>query len=277
MPELPEVETVRRTLLHLVKGKTFQDIQVKWTNIIKRPEVIDEFCHLLVGQKIHDIDRRGKFLKFMLDDIVLISHLRMEGRYVFVEAEQEHEIDKHTHVIFTFTDGSKLLYRDVRKFGTMHIFTKGEEEKEMPLLHLGFEPFSDKFEPNYLFEQLKKTKRPIKVALLDQKIVVGLGNIYVDEALYKANIHPTMPSDQIVKKQSKKLHEAIVSTLQEAVDRGGSTIRSYVNSQGEMGMFQLLLNVYGQQGKPCAICGTEIEKIVVGGRGTHYCPKCQKI
>jgi formamidopyrimidine-DNA glycosylase len=133
------------------------------------------------------------------------------------------------------------------------------------------------FHSEHLYKGLKKTERPIKVALLDQQIVVGLGNIYVDEALFKAKIHPQRKASSIKKKEVKPLHAAIVETLQEAVDRGGSTIRSYVNSQGEMGMFQLQLNVYAQNGKPCPSCGREIEKTVVGGRGTHFCPNCQKI
>ncbi|OZM57944.1 DNA-formamidopyrimidine glycosylase [Lottiidibacillus patelloidae] len=277
MPELPEVETVRRTLVQLVLNKTIKDVDVFWPNIIKKPADIEQFKHLLLGQTIHDIDRRGKFLKFMLDDYVLLSHLRMEGRYVFQKADEIEDHDKHTHVIFSFTDGSRLLYRDVRKFGTMHIFTKGEEEKSKPLAQLGLEPFSDKFTEEHLYKGLKKTERSIKVALLDQQIVVGLGNIYVDEALFKANIHPMRKAATIKKREIGPLHKAVVQTLQEAVDRGGSTIRSYVNSQGEMGMFQLQLNVYAQNGKPCPNCGHEIEKTVVGGRGTHYCPKCQKI
>jgi formamidopyrimidine-DNA glycosylase len=275
MPELPEVETVRRTLEQLALHKTIKDVHIYWSNIIKRPQDIDEFKHLLIGQTIQQFERRGKFLKFMLDDYVLVSHLRMEGRYVY--QEEIAEKDKHTHVIFDFTDGSRLMYRDVRKFGTMHIFKKGEEESQLPLAQLGLEPFSEDFSARYLGEGLKKSKRSIKVVLLDQKIVVGLGNIYVDEALFKASIHPERHADSLTKKEIMKLHEAIVETLHEAVERGGSTIRSYVNSQGDMGMFQLQLNVYAQNGKPCPRCGLEIEKKVVGGRGTHFCPKCQKI
>lgn len=275
MPELPEVETVRRTLLKLVKGKKIDHVEVLWPKIIKEPEDVNQFQFLLKGQSIIDIGRRGKFLKFILDDYTLVSHLRMEGRYGLYK--QEEPYDKHTHVLFTFTDGTELRYRDVRKFGTMHLFPKGYEEKEMPLNQLGVEPFSEEFTVEYLKERLKKTDRKIKVALLDQKIVVGLGNIYVDEALFRAGIHPERPANSLKPKEMKVLHQQIIETLQEAVEKGGSTIRSYVNSQGEIGMFQLELFVYSRKGEPCQKCGTIIEKTTVGGRGTHYCPKCQKL
>ncbi|WP_449537215.1 DNA-formamidopyrimidine glycosylase [Ferdinandcohnia sp. Marseille-Q9671] len=274
MPELPEVETVRRTLVKLVKGKTIEKVTVHWPKMIKKPEEVEQFSDALRGQTIHDVDRRGKFLKFMLDDYVMVSHLRMEGRYGLYDSNEPY--DKHTHVLFTFTDGTELRYRDVRKFGTMHLFTKGEEEKSLPLSQLGPEPFSKEFTLKYLEEKLAKTNRKIKVALLDQTKVVGLGNIYVDEALFRAGIYPERAANSLTKKEIKKLHHEIIQTLNEAVDKGGSTIRSYVNTQGEIGLFQLQLFVYGQKGEACKTCGTQIEKTVVGGRGTHYCPKCQK-
>ncbi|HHY72752.1 MAG TPA: DNA-formamidopyrimidine glycosylase [Bacillus bacterium] len=275
MPELPEVETVRRTLLNLVKGKTIDHVEVLWPKLIKAPDDIKKFQLLLTGQTIIDIKRRGKFLKFILDDYVLVSHLRMEGRYGLYKKEEP--FDKHTHVFFTFTDSTELRYRDVRKFGTMHLFVKDTEEKEPPLSQLGAEPFFGDFTIQYLSEHLKKTDRKIKVALLDQKIVVGLGNIYVDETLFRAGIHPERPAKSLKAKEIKRLHQEIIDTLKEAVEKGGSTIRSYVNSQGEIGMFQLELFVYSKKGEPCKRCGTAIEKITVAGRGTHFCPKCQSL
>jgi formamidopyrimidine-DNA glycosylase len=274
MPELPEVETVRRTLLQLVKGKTIKSVEVRWPKMIKKPQPVEQFIDALKGQTIKDVDRRGKFLKFILDDFVLVSHLRMEGRYgVYPFSE---EVDKHTHVLFSFTDGTQLRYRDVRKFGTMHLFLSGEEEYDLPLSHLGPEPFSEEFSPHLLFDYLQNTNRKIKVALLDQKLVVGLGNIYVDEALFRANIHPERISNSLTKEEVTTLHSEIVKTLSEAVEKGGSTIRSYVNTQGQIGMFQLELFVYGRKGEACKACGSEILKTVVGGRGTHFCPNCQK-
>ena len=274
MPELPEVETIRRTLLQLVKGKTIQRVTIRWPKLIKSPDNPDQFIDALIGQSIQDVTRRGKFLKFILDDYTLVSHLRMEGRYGLYEADEEY--DAHTHVMFTFTDGTELRYRDVRKFGTMHLFKKGEEETELPLSKLGPEPFSEQFTVDYLCDRLKKTTRKIKAALLDQEVVVGLGNIYVDEALFRSGINPERIASQLTSTEYNVLHKEIIATLNEAVAQGGSTIRSYVNTQGEIGMFQLELLVYGRKDEPCKKCGTNITKTVVAGRGTHFCEKCQK-
>jgi formamidopyrimidine-DNA glycosylase len=274
VPELPEVETVRRTLLELVVGKTIQHVKILWPNIIKRPAEVQQFQDALAGQTICDVGRRGKFLKIFLDDYVLVSHLRMEGKYGLYEKEEPY--DKHTHVFFQFADGTELRYRDVRKFGTMHLFAKGEEDHSLPLAQLGPEPFAPEFTAERLHEQLQKTNRKIKAVLLDQKAVVGLGNIYVDEALFRAGIHPERSANALDAKETVLLHQEIVDTLTEAVEKGGSTIRTYVNTQGQIGMFQLQLFVYGKKGEPCTRCGTAIEKTVVGGRGTHFCPTCQR-
>lgn len=274
VPELPEVETVRRTLTGLVRGKTIKSVEIRWPNIIKRPAEPEEFARKLIGETIQSIGRRGKFLLFHLDHFVMVSHLRMEGKYGLHQAEDPD--DKHVHVVFTMTDGTQLRYRDVRKFGTMHLFHPGEEMRELPLSQLGPEPDDKEFTDAYLKERLMKTNRAVKTALLDQKAVVGLGNIYVDEALFRAGIHPETKANQLSAKKIKKLHEEIKNTLQEAIDAGGSTVRSYINSQGEIGMFQLRHFVYGKKDKPCKTCGTMISKIVVGGRGTHFCAKCQK-
>jgi formamidopyrimidine-DNA glycosylase len=273
VPELPEVETVKRTLEKLVVGKTIDSVEVRWPKIIKQPDDVRQFQHLISGQTIKRMDRRGKFLKFILDEYVLVSHLRMEGRYIVTSDTEPY--DKHTHVFFTFTDNTQLRYRDVRKFGTMHLFPKGEEEEHLPLSQLGCEPLSEAFSPSVLIERFKTSKRKVKVALLDQTVVVGLGNIYVDEALFRANLHPEKLVHMITHAEIDRLHRAIVQTLQEAVEQGGSTIRSYVNSQGEIGMFQQQLFVYARKEAPCKTCGNLVEKIVVGGRGTHFCPNCQ--
>ncbi|WP_062047806.1 DNA-formamidopyrimidine glycosylase [Bacillus sp. JCM 19034] len=274
MPELPEVETVRRTLKQLVLNKTITAVTVHWGNIIKKPADPDEFGHALIGQTIQDIHRRGKFLIFEFDHVSLVSHLRMEGRYGLYEKKEE--IEPHTHVLFSFTDQTELRYQDVRKFGTMHLFKKGEELKALPLSQLGVEPFSTEFTVDLMRATFERTQRTVKSVLLDQKLVVGLGNIYVDEALFKASILPTRSASTISDKELEDLHRAIISTLKEAIELGGSSIKSYVNGQGEMGMFQQNLAVYGQKDQPCVICGTSIKKIVVASRGTHYCIKCQK-
>ncbi|NMD70723.1 DNA-formamidopyrimidine glycosylase [Bacillus sp. DNRA2] len=275
MPELPEVETVKRTLEALILSKQIERVEVFWPKIIKYPNEVVQFQDALKGQTLLEMGRRGKFLIFYSDDFALVSHLRMEGKYgLFAGSEP---VDKHTHVIFYFTDGTELRYKDVRKFGTMHLFLKGTEFEQLPLSQLGPEPFSKEFTMDYLAEKLTASNRKIKVLLLDQTIVVGLGNIYVDEALFRARIHPERLASSLSSEEITVLHKEIVATLSEAVAKGGSTIRSYVNSQGQIGMFQLELLVYGKKQEPCINCGTELQKIVVGGRGTHFCPVCQKL
>ena len=275
MPELPEVETVRKTLKQLVLHKEIANITVYWPKIIKNPVEVEQFIDALKGETIVDVGRRGKFLIIYTDQFALVSHLRMEGKYGLYPKEEE--FDKHTHVIFHFTDDTELRYRDVRKFGTMHLYKKGEEFIQPPLLELGPEPFSEEFTKEYLAGKLKKTNRRIKTALLDQKLFVGLGNIYVDEALFRSGIHPERIASTLNEEEISVLHDEIVATLSEAVTKGGSTIRSYVNSQGQIGMFQLDLYAYGRKGEACKKCGTPLEKTTVGGRGTHYCPNCQRI
>lgn len=274
MPELPEVETVRRTLLDLVRGKKIESVDVRWGKIIQKPDDVEEFKSLLVGEIIENIARRGKFLLFELTHYTLVSHLRMEGKYAV--ANQGDELDKHDHVIFHFTDSTELRYKDVRKFGTMHVFDKGQALNELPLSKLGPEPWDSYFTAEYLSTKLKNKNRKIKIVLLDQELVVGLGNIYVDEVLFRSGVYPERIASSITKNELTKIYNEIKIVLEEAIDKGGSTIRSYVNSQGKIGEFQNKLYVYGRKGEPCSNCGEMIEKIVVGGRGTHYCPNCQK-
>lgn len=275
MPELPEVETIKRTLEQLVLNKTIEAVDVHWGKIIKAPDDVERFKQLLIGQTFRRLGRKGKFLLFYLDDYVLVSHLRMEGKYRVLPVLTEK--DKHTHVIFTFTDGEALYYNDVRKFGTMHLYPIGEEMNRDPLKKLGPEPFNSAFTFDYFKQKLNKTERLIKAVLLDQTIVTGLGNIYVDETLFKARVHPMRRANTLSDEEIKRIREAAIITLKEAVELGGTTIRSYVNSQGEMGMFQQELYVYGQQTKACKDCGEEIIKLKVAGRGTHICAACQPL
>ncbi|MBV6685385.1 DNA-formamidopyrimidine glycosylase [Bacillus sp. JRC01] len=275
MPELPEVETVRRTLEVLVVGKTIKEVAVSWPKMIKQPSETAQFTDSLKGQEILAMGRRGKFLIFYLNDVSLVSHLRMEGKYALHQKDEP--VEKHTHVVFTFMDGTELRYRDVRKFGTMHLFKKGEELLHLPLLQLGPEPFEEAFTTDYLHGRFAGTSRIVKAVLLDQTVMVGLGNIYVDEALFRSGIHPDRKASSLTVDEVGNLHQSIIATLREAVDMGGSTIRSYVNSQGQMGMFQQNLYVYSRNGEACRQCGTPIEKKVSAGRGTHYCPHCQRL
>ncbi|WP_126425554.1 DNA-formamidopyrimidine glycosylase [Brevibacillus marinus] len=274
MPELPEVETVVRTLRKLVTGKRIERVSVFLPRIIRRPDDVEEFASLVAGQTIQAIERRAKYIKFLLERDVLLSHLRMEGRYGLYR--QDDPVEKHTHVIFHFTDGTELRYRDVRQFGTMDLFPRGQETQEGPLAKLGPEPLDEQFTPQLFRRMLKGRKTKIKPLLLNQEFLVGLGNIYVDEALFRARLHPERIAGELKPKEVARLHESIVATLTEAIRQGGSSIKSYVNGQGEMGMFQQSLHVYGRKGEPCTVCSTPIVRFELGGRGTHMCPKCQR-
>ncbi|MEW4368956.1 DNA-formamidopyrimidine glycosylase [Paenibacillus kandeliae] len=275
MPELPEVETVRRTLNTLIPGKQIERVTVSLPRIVQRPDDPQQFALELQGHTIETVERRGKFLRIIMDGLVMVSHLRMEGRYGVYR--QDEPVEKHTHVIFHFTDGTELRYKDVRQFGTMHLFKTGEDMESKPLMQLGKEPLDPTFTTEQFIQIIGKRKTMIKPVLLNQAYVVGIGNIYVDEALFRAGIHPETIAGNLNEEQLIRLHEAIVSTLNDAVAAGGSSIKSYVNGQGEMGMFQHSLRIYGRKAQPCHECGTLIEKTVVGGRGTHYCPVCQPL
>ncbi len=273
MPELPEVETVKRTLEKLVVGKMIEDVTVSLPRIIRRPDDIQVFANQLSGTTITAVERRGKFLKLFAPPYVLVSHLRMEGKYRVVDGIEP--VEKHTHVIFHFTDGTELRYRDVRQFGTMDLFLIGEELKMPPLKTLGPEPLSTVFSLTWFTEALVKKSTKLKPLLLNQNFLVGLGNIYVDEALHRAKLHPERPANTLQQEERERLYHAIRDTLQTAIDAGGSSVRSYVNGQGEMGYFQLQIQVYGRKDEPCNTCGAPIERFVVGGRGTHICKVCQ--
>lgn len=275
MPELPEVETVRKTLQALVTNEQITDVTIHWTKIIKEPLEPEIFKRQLKDQTIIDIHRKGKFLMFELTDYTLVSHLRMEGKYgVFPESGP---VDKHTHVIFHLKSGKTLRYHDVRKFGTMHLYPKGKELTVNPLKKVGPDPFEMEYQLELLYPRVSNSKRAIKNILLDQEVIAGLGNIYVDETLYRAAIHPLRTGDTITKVEFQKIMNEAKETLAEAVEQGGTTIRSYVNSQGQIGLFQQQLYAYGQEDKPCKRCGEPIMKIKVSNRGTHYCKKCQPI
>ncbi|MCF1584467.1 DNA-formamidopyrimidine glycosylase [Tetragenococcus koreensis] len=276
MPELPEVETVRKGLVRLVQDKTIAEVVVRWPRIIEFPTV-DEFCQELVGQRIETITRRGKFLLFKLTDFDLISHLRMEGKYEYFSEKNNPQPDKHTHVIFKFSDGSQLHYNDVRKFGRMTLVATGQGVLYKGIQQLGPEPIIEEFLLGDFVEKLQCSSSLIKPLLLNQKVVAGLGNIYTDEALWLAKIHPQQPARTLNKTEIKRLHQAIIEVLTKAVKVGGTTIRTYKNALGEAGSFQMELNVYAKTSEPCPRCKTPIVKIKVAQRGTHFCPHCQKL
>lgn len=271
LPELPEVETVRRGLNRLVKGKVISKVEVTYAPMIKTG--VDAFCQDLIGQEILDVDRRGKYLLIYLTDHVLISHLRMEGKYNFF-ADQV-PANKHFHAFFTFIDGSTLVYQDVRKFGTMELLGKADVDAYFISRKIGPEPTEEDFDLEEFAKKLAKSKKPIKSHLLDQSLVAGLGNIYVDEVLFRAHVHPAQTSNLLSAEQVTSLRQATIEVLQLGIEKGGSTIRTYKNALGLDGTMQDYLQVYGKIGQACPHCQTEIVKIQLGGRGTHFCPQCQ--
>jgi len=272
MPELPEVETVRRSLVRLVQGKEIRDIDVFYDKMIRHD--VDEFATLLVGKTIDNIARYGKYLMFEIGEYILISHLRMEGKYFIRDLEEDR--NKHEHVIFYFTDDTTMRYHDTRKFGTFDLIHKNTFKEFYPIQKLGPEPFGQKMNQKYLYTILKNKTIAIKTALLDQTIVAGLGNIYVNEVLFLSGLHPTTPCNQITRKQTQELIDNSIKVLNKAIELGGTTIRSYTSSLGVTGRFQNDLMVHDREGEECKVCQTLIIKEKVNGRGTYYCPKCQK-
>ncbi len=279
MPELPEVESVVQGLNQMILGETIKKVDVLWPRIIESPAVA-EFKDRLEGQAFEEVKRRGKFILFYLTNDVLISHLRMEGKYQLAHPQTKIKDPfdtKHTHVVFHLESGDELRYLDVRKFGRMSLVEKGLEFKHKSLAKLGPEPVPTEFKLKDMQKFLTRRMKAIKGVLLDQQVVVGIGNIYADEILFKAKIHPTRSANSLTATEEEKLYEAIISILAEAVKKGGTTIRSYENAFGEIGNYQEQLKVYGKTGEACVRCGTEIEKIKVVGRGTHFCPTCQPV
>lgn len=272
MPEMPEVEAVRRSLIPLVKGKTIKQVTLWYPNIVSSDQ--QEFIEKLPGKKIIDIDRYAKYLLFRLsDDLTIVSHLRMEGKYHLVAATAPK--DKHDHVQFEFTDGSALRYNDVRKFGRMQLIATGTERQVTSIGKLGLEPNSPEFTLEYLDKKLKTKKKNIKNSLLDQTVVAGLGNIYVDEVLWQSKIHPLSVANKIPQDKIKLLHDNINTEITNAIKLRGTTVHTYLDANGQIGDFQEHLQVYGHAGEKCANCGTILEKIKVSGRGTTFCSKCQ--
>jgi len=273
MPELPEVETVRRTLEQYLINKVIDTVDVYHDKMIKTHDV-ETFKTVLKNQTILEIDRLGKYLIFKLNDYALISHLRMEGKY-FIKPSSDDKM-KHEHVMFHFKDGLSLRYDDVRKFGTFDLKHYDELYTSPPLSKLGKEPFDPLFNADYLKEKFTNKTVKIKPALLDQSIVLGLGNIYVDEVLFCAKLHPEKISHKVGLKRLENIVQCSQAVLTKAIELGGSSIRSYTSSLGVTGRFQNELNVHTKESVPCPVCHTPIVKTKVGGRGTYYCPVCQK-
>lgn len=274
MPELPEVETVKNTLKELVIGKSIERVEVFYERIIQNVKV-EEFKEKLKGEEFVNIERYGKYLIFILKEHIIVSHLRMEGKYFLMKDEEK---GKHEHIIFYLKNGETLRYLDTRKFGVMYLFEGVDVNKvlkEEPLNKLGLEPFSKGLTVNYLKEKMAKRSGPIKGLLLDQSIICGLGNIYVDEVLFLASLNPNEVAKNLTDQDYQAIIDASVKTLEKAIKLGGTTIRSFVSSQHATGLFQNELLVHTKE--TCPKCGGKIEKIRVATRGTYYCPNCQKL
>ena len=276
MPELPEVETVKETLKKQIIGEKIINVDVYYEQMIDE-ELRSEFKKLLINETLMDILRYGKYLLFIFEHVSLISHLRMEGKY-FIKNKNEYR-NIHEHIIFTFASGKTLRYHDTRKFGTMKLVktTSFKDIMEEPeLKKLGPEANSEDIDIDVFYNQLHSKKIKLKTALLDQTILAGLGNIYVDEVCFLTGLHPEYECSKLTKFQCKEIIKNAKYVLTGAIKAGGTTIRSYTSSLGVTGRFQLKLHVHTKEGYNCENCNTVIKKIQVGGRGTYYCEYCQK-
>jgi len=273
MPEIAEVETVRNTLKKRILNKPIKSVNVRYTKMIESN--LEEFKKILVGRSFLDIKRRGKWLIFDLGDYYLLSHLRMEGKY-FIKNHEE-ELNKHEHVIITFTDNTDLRYHDTRKFGRMNLIKKEELATAEEIAKQGLEPGDENLTAKYLIDKFKKKRLPIKTVLLDQTIISGLGNIYANEVLFAAGIDPLKKACDVSLEEASRIVTESNRIIKAAIKMGGTTIKSYTSSLGVTGRFQQYLCVHKREGMPCLKCGTTILNMKINGRSTYFCPKCQGV
>ena len=281
MPELPEVETIRRDLQEKIKDKQIKNVIVNISKIIKKPS-LEEFIAKVNDKKIKEIDRRGKYIIIHLDSRnKLIVHLGMTGLLIYPYDNKiaEKEINpKHNHLVFTFTDNTQLVFNDVRRFGKVYLISNINEIET--LSKLGVEPLEDYFTEEVFIQILNKKKNSkIKSFLMKQEFIVGLGNIYANEVLYRSNIHPLRPVSSLNKKEIENLYQQIKLVLGEAVKLRGSTVadEAYRDTDGEKGKFAKKLQIYARKGEPCIKCGHSIEVVRIEGRSSFICPQCQKL
>ncbi len=272
MPELAEVETVRNVLKKRILHKRIKEVIILYGKIIENGE--KEFKNILINNEFQDIKRIGKWLIFELKDHYLLSHLRMEGKYFIKNKDEEYA--KHEHVIIRFNDDTDLRYHDTRKFGVMKIIKKEDLYNTEEIKKQGIEANSDELTSEYLLNKFKNKTMPMKTCLLDQEVISGLGNIYVDEVLFASQIHPLRKPNSITKKECERIITSSKRILTKAIEEGGTTIKSYTSSLGVIGNYQNFLQVHKREGKSCPICGNTIKRIKVGGRSTYFCENCQK-
>ncbi len=287
MPELPEVETIRIGLTKLLPGRVIGDVWHDWQKSF--PNAPADVARFLLNSKVKSVHRRAKVLIIDLSsEYSLVIHLKMTGQLVF-RGEKTFGAghpskslvgdlpDKSTRVVLDFKDGSKLFFNDQRKFGWMRLLPTIEVPQIDFMQKVGPEPLEDDFTVNLFIERLMRRKNsPIKAVLLDQTVLAGVGNIYADESLWGAKIHPSSSVFKVPKAKLVSLYNALRDVLLLSIEKGGSTDRNYVSAEGKKGSYLSFANVFRKQGQPCPRCGTSIEKIRVAGRGTHICPHCQK-
>jgi len=282
MPELPEVETVRRRLLTCLPGLVVRDVVVNDATVSAQSEA--ELRALLAGRRVVGLRRRGKYLIVDLGaaaaagtgrsgqpagPTVAVIHLRMTGQLLFRPGPAE----RPPRFVWRLDPQTELTFQDVRRFGRLWAFDPAAEDEFFACM--GPEPFGDAFSVAYLRRALNARTAPLKSFLLDQRRIAGVGNIYADEALFRARLHPLRAAGSVGPREARRLHAALLETLQAGIDHEGSSIESFVDPAGRRGSFQEILNVYQRTGEPCRVCGATVNRLEVGGRGTHYCPSCQ--
>jgi formamidopyrimidine-DNA glycosylase len=271
VPELPEVETIRRRLHPDLVGRTVRDLCVFDPTVSLQSEA--ELRRALVGRAVVGTTRRGKWLIVDLDEVLMIVHLRMTGRLVWLPGDEER--GRRPRFTVELDDGRTLHFFDVRRFGRLWAIPVAQATEFFA--GLGAEPLEAGFSVAHLRELLAGRRAPLKSFLTDQRRLAGVGNIYADEALFRARLHPLRPAGSVGPREARRLHAAIVETLRLGIDHEGSSIESFVDPAGSRGRFQEILNAYQRTGEPCRVCGTPIHRIVVGGRSTHFCPHCQPL
>lgn len=275
MPELPEIETIKRVIEPQIQGLMIDKVNVKRPEVVAYPTA-DEFCGLLTGQTISNMTRRGKFLVIHLNsNDRIILHLRMTGCLLLTPADYPEE--KHTHVIFRLNNGKELRFSDTRRFGRLWLLKNGEADTYSGTHKLGTEPLDKLLAAEYLKALLGKRKKAVKECLLDQSVIAGIGNIYSDEILFTAGIYPARPANSLNMEEWERLAAAIPERISYFIEVNKITPEEYLETRGQDYRNTPFLQVYGQEGKPCPKCGEMLCRIVVGGRSSVYCPVCQKI
>ncbi len=273
MPELPEVETVKRALSRTITSRKVLNVESNFEKIVASPD-FKTFQKNIAGKNIESITRRGKFLLFHLSGgKIMVSHLRMTGHWL---VGSKIEKNKFMHLILQLSGGQTMAYSDIRKFGRVWLIDTKELGKFKPILKLGPEPLGNEFVFAEFSRELAINRSRIKVVLLNQQVVAGLGNIYVDEVLYDAGVNPRRPANRLKIAEKKRIFDAIREIIAKAIKFRGTTVVNFTTPEGKGGDFQKQLKVYGKKGDSCPRCKGEIKRIVLAGRGTHYCPKCQK-